>query len=269
MKNVAFEESLRVEQASEIEDEAGGTLPAALELPRSAIPRVSRLEIGVIIGLSALLHAGFAAAAIQSRETSAPKALSRVQIAMERAPRRVPEPPKHEAPPPPPKPRPLARAEQPRPTAKAPEPNAPPEPTPTPTDTGSSAPAAADGELRAGSGGLGAAAPPPSAPPAPPAPKPEPAHVVQAREGANYSKNPRPPYPSLARRQGWEGTTLLRVQVTPSGKPSAIQVQRTSGRSALDDAALEAVKRWSFVPATQGGTPVSGWVTVPIVFRLQ
>jgi protein TonB len=93
--------------------------------------------------------------------------------------------------------------------------------------------------------------------------------VVQAREGANYSKNPRPPYPSLARRQGWEGTTLLRVQVSPSGKPGAVQVQRTSGRSALDDAALEAVKHWTFVPATQGGNAISGWVTVPIVFRLQ
>ena len=92
---------------------------------------------------------------------------------------------------------------------------------------------------------------------------------MQAREGANYAKNPRPPYPSLARRQGWEGTTVLRIQVTPSGKPGAVQVQRTSGRSALDDAALAAVKSWSFVPATQGGNPVSGWVTVPIVFRLQ
>jgi periplasmic protein TonB len=37
----------------------------------------------------------------------------------------------------------------------------------------------------------------------------------------------------------------------------------------LDDAAIEAVKGWTFVPATQGGQPIAGWVTVPIDFRLQ
>jgi protein TonB len=37
----------------------------------------------------------------------------------------------------------------------------------------------------------------------------------------------------------------------------------------LDEAAVEAVKTWSFVPATQGGAPVGGSVVVPIVFHLQ
>jgi protein TonB len=37
----------------------------------------------------------------------------------------------------------------------------------------------------------------------------------------------------------------------------------------LDEAAIEAVKGWSFVPATQGGVAVAGWVNVPLVFRLQ
>jgi protein TonB len=37
----------------------------------------------------------------------------------------------------------------------------------------------------------------------------------------------------------------------------------------LDEAAINAVKKWSFVPATQGGLAVGGVVTVPIVFRLQ
>jgi protein TonB len=92
---------------------------------------------------------------------------------------------------------------------------------------------------------------------------------VAAREGANYLKNPRPAYPGRARREGWEGTTLLRVQVGPSGKPTSILVQRSSGRELLDEAASEAVSEWSFVPATQGGKAVSGWVSVPIVFKLQ
>jgi protein TonB len=72
-----------------------------------------------------------------------------------------------------------------------------------------------------------------------------------------------------AKREGWQGTTLLQVQVQPTGRPSAVKVQKSSGRDVLDEAALEAVSMWTFVPATQGGAPVAGYVTVPIVFRLQ
>ena len=49
----------------------------------------------------------------------------------------------------------------------------------------------------------------------------------------------------------------------------AVAVKRSSGRSLLDDAAKEAVKGWTFVPATQGGVAIPGWVEVPLVFKLQ
>jgi periplasmic protein TonB len=150
----------------------------------------------------------------------------------------------------------------------APIPDAPPVEVPEVVDTGSDLPAAADGTLFAGSGGLGVAPPPPPAPIAPVEPA-KPAPIVQAREGANYLKNPRPAYPGVAQRNGWQGTALLRVQVTPKGKPGAIAIHRSSGKDVLDEAAINAVKKWSFVPATQGGLPVGGVVTVPIVFRIQ
>lgn len=102
-----------------------------------------------------------------------------------------------------------------------------------------------------------------------PAPPPPPPPVIEAKEGANYLKNPRPPYPHLAVREGWQGSVNLRVRVLPTGRPDSIAVQRSSGRSVLDDAAVEAVKKWTFVPATQGGQAIAGWVTVPIEFRLQ
>ena len=35
-----------------------------------------------------------------------------------------------------------------------------------------------------------------------------------------------------------------------------------------DDAALHAVKRWSFVPAKQGDVAQVGWVSVPIDFKI-
>jgi protein TonB len=103
--------------------------------------------------------------------------------------------------------------------------------------------------------------------PAPPPPPPLP--IIEAREGANYLKNPRPAYPHLAQREGWQGVVLLRVQVQPDGRVGSIALERSSGRSILDDAARSAVEGWAFVPATRGGLPTSGWVSVPVEFRLQ
>lgn len=113
-------------------------------------------------------------------------------------------------------------------------------------------------------------APPPApvAAPAPPAP-PAPAPVTPPSASAAYLKNPAPEYPQMAQRRGWEGTVLLRVEVLPNGKPGQIQIQQSSGRDALDAAALAAVKRWSFVPAKQGDVAQAGWVSVPIDFKLR
>ncbi|MDH1572368.1 energy transducer TonB [Pseudomonas sp. GD03746] len=104
-----------------------------------------------------------------------------------------------------------------------------------------------------------------SSTPAPPAPAP----VTPPSANAAYLKNPAPEYPQMAQRRGWEGTVLLRVEVLASGKPGHIQVQKSSGRDALDAAALAAVKRWSFVPAKQGDVAQAGWVSVPIDFKLR
>ncbi|MNM70873.1 transport protein TonB [compost metagenome] len=108
------------------------------------------------------------------------------------------------------------------------------------------------------------APPQPVAAPTPPAPVP----VTPASASAGYLKNPAPEYPALAHRRGWEGTVLLRVHVLASGKPGEIQLHNSSGRQQLDDAALAAVKRWSFVPAKQGEVAVDGWVSVPIEFKI-
>ncbi|MGQ9981663.1 energy transducer TonB, partial [Pseudomonas aeruginosa] len=110
--------------------------------------------------------------------------------------------------------------------------------------------------------------PAPAAPPAPPAPAAAPAPLTPPSANAGYLHNPAPEYPALAMRRGWEGTVLLRVHVLASGSPSEIQVQKSSGREALDQAAVKAVKRWSFVPAKRGDKAEDGWVSVPIDFKL-
>jgi protein TonB len=47
-----------------------------------------------------------------------------------------------------------------------------------------------------------------------------------------------------------------------------VEIRTSSGVERLDRAALDAVRRWRFVPARQGDTPVDAWVLVPIRFSL-
>lgn len=112
----------------------------------------------------------------------------------------------------------------------------------------------------------------PPAPPSPPvavAPAVKPAPVVPPGFNATYLRNPAPRYPLIARRNGEQGTVMLRVMVTRDGAAASVALEKTSGSAALDAAALATVKEWRFVPAQQNGQPVEAPVIVPIVFRLQ
>lgn len=109
-------------------------------------------------------------------------------------------------------------------------------------------------------------APPPqpiAAPPAPPAP------LVAARFDADYLHNPKPVYPALARRQGEEGKVLLKVRVSAQGAALDVAISKSSGYGRLDNAALEAVAQWRFVPAKRGDETVDSSVIVPITFALE
>lgn len=92
--------------------------------------------------------------------------------------------------------------------------------------------------------------------------------VTEASFDADYLHNPKPAYPAIAKRHGWEGRVLLRVRVLADGTGESIEVQRGSGHGVLDESARQAVERWRFVPAKRGDGAVASWVTVPIVFRL-
>ncbi len=125
--------------------------------------------------------------------------------------------------------------------------------------------------------------PEPAAPPMPHAPvavlrapagearveKPSAAPVVAPSFNAAYLRNPAPRYPIIARRNGEQGTVMLKVLVTREGAPANVSVDKTSGSAHLDSAALETVRSWRFTPARQGAQPVEAWVLVPIVFRLE
>jgi len=79
-----------------------------------------------------------------------------------------------------------------------------------------------------------------------------------------------PVYPEQARRQGWEGRVVIRLEVLPSGVVGSINVERSSGYPLLDETAVQAGRNWRFVPATDAarGLPIPCTTTVPLVFRL-
>ncbi|MCU1717168.1 energy transducer TonB [Pseudomonas sp. 5P_3.1_Bac2] len=80
--------------------------------------------------------------------------------------------------------------------------------------------------------------------------------------------NPPPDYPPLALRRNWEGRVVLRIQVLSNGRAGSVEVSRSSGKPQLDQAAVEAVKNWKFIPAKRGDTAIDGFATQTIDFKL-
>jgi protein TonB len=208
--------------------------------------------------LVALAHAGAWYGLSQLRDDIVPpRPLKVIEVAL----LTPPEPPKiAEKPPEPPKPEP-----------PKPEPRPKVQPREKPEPRRLLAPqAVAEREME-----QPAEAPPPVPAPTPPAavaepPKAAPEPVVEApRFNAAYLNNPPPAYPLAARRRGMEGRVLVRAEVQADGSCNRVELKKTSGHDLLDQAALEAVKKWRFVPARKGGQAVAAWVEVPITFNLE
>lgn len=86
---------------------------------------------------------------------------------------------------------------------------------------------------------------------------------------ADYLNNPRPPYPLVARRMGYQGKVILNVEVLPEGRAGEVKLHTGSGYDILDRAALQTVKTWKFLPATHFGRAITQWCLVPIKFSLE
>lgn len=174
--------------------------------------------------------------------------------------------------------------EPPAPAAEVPPPPAPPartaeaaRPTPARRAAPQSEPRQAGTRLRPGGGDSRPGADVPSTAPAiGPVASAAPATVTPAAGGGpllvtapRYRRTPTPPqYPSRALDLGITGTVLVRARVAPGGETEETRVWRSSGHPMLDAAALAAVRRWAFEPASIGGRQVESWVEVPVHFRL-
>ncbi|MCG3112650.1 MAG: TonB family protein [Candidatus Manganitrophus sp. SB1] len=80
--------------------------------------------------------------------------------------------------------------------------------------------------------------------------------------------NPKPHYPERARAEGREGTALLRVTVLATGKVGEALIEQSSGHTDLDRSAVEAVRKWTFLPARRGENPVTSSIRIPVIFAL-
>lgn len=79
---------------------------------------------------------------------------------------------------------------------------------------------------------------------------------------------PYPPYPMVARRNGYQGRVVVRLEVAADGRATDAQVLESSGYDVLDESAVNTLKVWKLEPALLGGRPVPGSVNVPVRFRL-
>lgn len=165
--------------------------------------------------------------------------------------------------PPPPAPQPTTLAESPAPLAQPVAPRPMIEiPAPGPVQIVAEAPAQPV-----------AAPPAPVAGTAPAAPAAAPAAPASTVEGGDLSSKvlfAKPPlYPVEARRAREQGTVKLLVLVGTDGCVKDIEIAASSGSQRLDRAALGAVRRWRWTPASSGGAPASvrGYVTIPFVLK--
>jgi len=232
-----------------------------------------------------LAHAALLAAAVSRGDRPDPPASPPRVLAALVAPapaavqRTSPAAPVEPPTPPLPRQRPVApRQPPPRSAAVAPVIPAEPSPQPPPLVAPSTAardvpaveatPAQASTPPRAASEG----SPPPTSAAAQAPPRPPPAAadaVVPPHTHAAHLHNAAPAYPALSRRLREQGRVLLDLLILPDGTVGEIAVQRSSGFGRLDQAALDAVRRWQYVPARRGDRAIAMRYVQPVVFALE
>nr|WP_017077390.1 energy transducer TonB [Vibrio splendidus] len=86
----------------------------------------------------------------------------------------------------------------------------------------------------------------------------------------SFSAPPTPPtYPRQARRRGIEGVAIYEVWLDAEGKQIKQALVNSSGVLILDNAALDAIKKWKFSPHTVNGRAIAHRVQLPVRFRLE
>jgi TonB family protein len=94
--------------------------------------------------------------------------------------------------------------------------------------------------------------------------------VYQTGKGVTMPRviyNPEPEFSEEARKKQIAGVVVLSMVVTSEGNTDQIKVTHGIGHG-LDEKAVEAVRKWTFQPATKDGQPVSVEIAVEVDFHL-
>jgi protein TonB len=102
--------------------------------------------------------------------------------------------------------------------------------------------------------------------PVPPALPQSPVRLHAGMEPPRKLTHVDPIYPQIAQAARIEGTVILETVIGVDGRVTSVRVLRSI--PLLDQAAMDAVKRWSFTPTLLNGTPVPVAMTVTVRFAL-
>jgi TonB family protein len=86
--------------------------------------------------------------------------------------------------------------------------------------------------------------------------------------GPRFLHRELPVYPMMARRLGKEGRVILRLAIDEKGDLLNVEVTEKAGHG-FTEAAVEAVKKSTFLPAKKDGKPIASRALLPIRFQLE
>ena len=94
-------------------------------------------------------------------------------------------------------------------------------------------------------------------------------------EGGDLDQAPRavtkfpPRYPASLLRRKVTGRSVVRAMVDENGTVGEVSIKEGSGHSEMDQAAMNAIKRWRYKPAIKDGRKVRGPVVQPFNFTIR
>jgi protein TonB len=91
-------------------------------------------------------------------------------------------------------------------------------------------------------------------------------HILPAEPDDRYRNRP-PIYPYAAAQRGEHGEVRLIIHVSANGLAAGADIAESSGIPALDQAALDAVRRWRFKPALRDGQAIPSDMPIRFVFE--
>ena len=81
-------------------------------------------------------------------------------------------------------------------------------------------------------------------------------------------RNAQPRYPIYSRKMRQEGEVIITAEVLTDGSATDVRMATSSGIKLLDEAALETVRQWRFIPAKRDGVPYVQRLRIPVTFSL-